>query len=92
MKKLVCMLLGLVLALSSTAFAAELNAPGEFPVTNDADATVPSAPYRMHRTCAIPLSAVYKRHHLRWHSTQIPQYKYYLPHLPAWNRFHRRPH
>ena len=40
MKKLVCMLLGLVLALSSTAFAAELNAPGEFPVTNDTDATI----------------------------------------------------
>ena len=40
MKKLVCMLLGLVLALSSTAFAAELNAPGEFPVTSDTDATI----------------------------------------------------
>lgn len=40
MKKIVCLLMSLMLAMSATAFAAELNAPGEFPVTGDADATI----------------------------------------------------
>lgn len=39
MKKIVCLLVCLMLAVSSTAFAAELAAPGEFPVTTD-DVTI----------------------------------------------------